>query len=161
MNRPTEHEVRLAWRILSWVGMIEHLSRTRASRALEAIGLPFPQFVVLNHFQWRPGEPQTVSRIAGALQQPQPGITKTVQKVIARRFVRARTSPSDGRSKELFITPKGLEAHGKALEGLVPAYRDLFAGWNPAEMEDLFAKLDRLKSWLDTTGREGPPIPDL
>ncbi len=154
MNRPTENEVRLAWRILSWIGMIEQLSRTRASRELAAIGLPFAQFVALNHLQWRPDEPQTVTKIAAALQQPQPGVTKTVQKLIARKFVRTRPSPDDARSKELFITPKGLEVHRKALQSLVPSYRDLFATWSEADMEELFAKLDRMKVWLDTKGRE-------
>jgi len=154
VNRPTEDEVRLAWRILSWIGMIEHLSRTRASRGLAAVGLPFAQFVVLNHLQWRPNETQTVSRIAVALQQPQPGVTKTVQKLIAKKYVRARPSPDDARSKELFITPKGIEVHRKALHSLVPSYQDLFASWSEVEMEDLFQKLDRLKGWLDTKGRE-------
>jgi len=153
MNRPSESEVRLVWRILSWIGMIEQLSRTRASRELAAIGLPFAQFVALNHLQWRPDEPRTITRIAAALQQPQPGVTKTFQKLIARKFVRVRPSPSDARSKELFITPKGLEVHRKALQSLVPAYQDLFASWSEGEMEDLFAKLDRLKVWLDTKGR--------
>jgi DNA-binding MarR family transcriptional regulator len=154
MNRPTENEIRLVWRILSWIGMIEQLSNARASRALAAIDLPFSQFVILNHFSWRPDEAKTVTSIASALQQPQPGITKTVQKLIARRFLRARPSARDGRSKELFVAPKGIEIHRKAIQTLVPVYSDLFEPWTEGEMEDLLAKLDRLKVWLDTKGRE-------
>lgn len=152
-GRPTENEVRLGWRILSWIGMIEHLSTARASRALAAIGLPFPQFVILNHFSWRPEEAKTVTAIAAALQQPQPGVTKSVQKMIARRLLRARASARDGRSKELFPTAKGLDMHAKAIKTLVPVYREMFEPWTESEMADLLAKLDRLKVWLDTKGR--------
>ena len=154
MNRPTEIEVRLVWRILSWIGIINQLSDARTARALAAVRLPFPQFVLLNHFAFRPQEARTVGGIASAMQQPQPGITKTVQKLIDRRYVRAVPSPSDKRSKRLFITPKGLEAHESAIQTLVPVYRDLFVSWTESDMNDLLARLDPLKVWLDTKGRE-------
>ena len=153
MKRPSENEVRLVWRILTWIGIINQLSDARASRALQAFKLPFPQFVILNHFSHRPEEAKTVSGIASALQQPQPGVTKTVQKLIGRRYVRAVPSPGDGRSKQLFVTQKGLEAQASAIQALVPVYRDLFEPWSESEMEDLAGKLDRLKVWLDTKGR--------
>ena len=154
MNRPTENEVRLVWRILSWIGIINQLSDARTARALTAIKLPYPQFVLLNHFAFRPNEARTVGGIASAMQQPQPGITKTVKKLIERRYVRAVPSPSDKRSKRLFITPKGLEMHESAIQTLVPVYRDVFALWSEADMTDLLARLDPLKVWLDSKGRE-------
>jgi DNA-binding MarR family transcriptional regulator len=154
MNRPTENEVRLVWRILSWIGIINQLSDTRSARALAAIKLPYPQFVLLNHFAFRPNEARTVGGIASAMQQPQPGISKTVKKLIERRFVRAAPSPDDRRSKRLFITPKGLEMHESAIQTLVPAYRDMFQSLSEADMTELLARLDPLKVWLDTKGRE-------
>jgi DNA-binding MarR family transcriptional regulator len=154
MKRPSENEVRLVWRIMTWIGIINQLSDARATRALAAFKLPFPQFVILNHFSHRPEEARTVSGVASAMQQPQPGVSKTVQKLIARRFVRAAPAPGDGRSKQLFITAKGLEAHASAIQALVPVYRDMFEPWSESEMEELAAKLDRLKVWLDTKGRE-------
>ena len=154
MARPTESEIRLSVQILTWIGIINQLSETRSARALAALRLPYPQFVLLIHFSHRPDAARTVTGVAAAMQQPQPGITKTIQKLLARKFLRAAPAPSDGRSKLLYLTPKGLEMYGRAIATLAPVYRDLFEPWSEAEMTELIAKLDRLKVWLDTKGRE-------
>ncbi len=154
MARPTESDIRLGAKILTWIGIINQLSSTRITRALSALKLPYPQFVLLIHFSHRPEEAQTVTGVASAMQQPQPGVTKTIQKMLAKKLLRAAPSPDDARSKLLHLTPKGAEMHQRALAALVPTFRDLFEPWNEAEMNDLIAKLDRLKVWLDTKGRE-------
>jgi len=154
MARPTESEVRLGSQILTWIGIIDQLSEARSTRALAALRLPYPQFVLLSHFSRQPDIAHTVTRVAAAMQQPQPGVTKTIQKLIARKFLRAAPAPDDGRSKLLYLTPKGLEMYGRAIAALVPVYRDLFEPWSETEMAELIIKLDRLKDWLDTKGRE-------
>jgi DNA-binding MarR family transcriptional regulator len=154
MARPTESDIRLGAKILTWIGIINQLSSTRITRALAALKLPYPQFVLLIHFSHRPEEPQTVTGVASAMQQPQPGITKTIQKMLTKKLLRAAPAPGDARSKLLYLTPKGIETHHRALAALVPTFRDLFEPWNEADMSDLIAKLDRLKVWLDTKGRE-------
>ena len=73
MARITESQAALGWRIFNWIGIINQLSTARASRTLAELKLPFPQFVMLNHFSHRPNEPKTVTSVASALQQPQPG----------------------------------------------------------------------------------------
>jgi DNA-binding MarR family transcriptional regulator len=154
MARVTEAQAQLGWRIFNWVGIINQLATTRAARTLAELKLPFPQFVMLNHFIHRPQEAKTVGSIAAAMQQPQPGVTKTVQKLIARKLLRADPAPGDGRSKLLTITPKGLELHARAVAAFVPSFGDVFQGWDDSEMEQLAQQLDRLKVWLDTKGRE-------
>ena len=86
-------------RIFNWIGIINQLSTTRISRALPPLKLPFPQFVLLIHFSHRPEEAKTVTGVAAAMQQPQPGITKTIQKMLARKLLRAAPAPGDARSK--------------------------------------------------------------
>jgi len=154
MARLTESQAALGWRIFNWIGIINQLSTARAERTLADLKLPFPQFVMLNHFSHRPHEAKTVTGVASALQQPQPGVTKTVQKLITRKFLKADPAPGDARSKLLTITPKGLEIHARAVAAFVPKFAEVYAGWNDAEMAELYAKLDRLKAWLDTKGRE-------
>ena len=80
----------LAFRIVNWIGMINQLATTEGNRVLKAIGLALPLFVMLNHFSHRPDEARTVTSIARALQQPQPGVPKTVQKLVALGFLRER-----------------------------------------------------------------------
>ena len=97
----------LAFRIVNWIGIIDQLASTEANRVLRPLGLQLPQFVMLNHFSHRPDEAKTVTSIARALQQPQPGVTKTVQKLVAKGWLRERSSEGDGRSKLLMLTPAG------------------------------------------------------
>ena len=154
MARLTDSDIRLGAKILTWIGIIDQLSTTRITRALAPLKLPYPQFVLLVHFSHRSEEPQTVMRVASAMQQPQPGITKTIQKMLTKKLVRAVAAPDDARSKLLYLTPKGVETHAKAMAALVPVFRELFEPWSEEDMNDLIGKLDRLKAWLDTKGRE-------
>lgn len=154
MARLTDSDIRLGAKILTWIGIIDQLSTTRITRALTPLKLPYPQFVLLVHFSHRPEEPQTVMRVASAMQQPQPGITKTIQKMLTKKLLRSTAAPDDARSKLLYLTPKGSETHAKAVAALAPAFRELFEPWSEDDMNDLIGKLDRLKVWLDTKGRE-------
>jgi DNA-binding MarR family transcriptional regulator len=81
-------------------------------------------------------------------------VTKTVQKLLGRKFLKAEPDPSDKRSKLLTITPKGLEIHQRAVVAFVPRFAESFDGWDEAEMQGFFQQLDRLKVWLDSKGRE-------
>ena len=85
MARITESQAQVGWRIFNWIGIIDQLATARAEHTLADLKLPFPQFVMLNHFSHRPHEAKTVTAVASALQQPQPGVTKTIQKLIAPR----------------------------------------------------------------------------
>ncbi|MEQ1752928.1 MAG: MarR family winged helix-turn-helix transcriptional regulator [Micropepsaceae bacterium] len=154
MARPPESQAQLGWRIFNWIGIINQLATHRAEASLGELKLPIAQFTMLNHFSHRPHEAKTVTGVAAAMQQPQPGITKTIQKLIARKLLKSDPAPDDKRSKLLTITPKGLELHARAVALFVPRFAEALEDWNEAELEQLFARLDKLKVWLDTKGRE-------
>lgn len=142
----------LPFRIVNWIGIIDQLAGSAANRLLAPLDLPLPQFIVLNHFSYRPGEAgggHTIMALARALQQPQPGITKTVRKLLDKGFLTERANPRDGRSKLLQMTPEGRVAHQAAIAALMPELARAFEGWSPEAMQRLFADLDRLKLWLD------------
>lgn len=143
----------LPFRIINWIGIIEQLASSAANRVLAPLDLPLPQFILLNHLTNRPGTAaggHTIMAVANALQQPQPGITKTVQKLVDKGFLAERAHPQDGRSKLLRMTPKGVAAHQAAIAALMPELGRAFDGWSAKEMQRLFADLDRLKIWFDT-----------
>ena len=139
----------LPFRIVNWIGIIDQLASTEANRALRPIGLQMPQFVLLNHFSHRPDETKTVTGVARALQQPQPGVTKNVQKLVAKGWLRQRTNGGDGRSKLLVLTPAGLAKHRAAVAALAPGLARAFGDWPERDQRSLFAMLDRLKLWFD------------
>ncbi|MBX9942829.1 MAG: MarR family winged helix-turn-helix transcriptional regulator [Reyranella sp.] len=139
----------LAFRIVNWIGIIDQLASTEANRALRPLGLQLPHFILLNHFSHRPDDTKTVTGIARALQQPQPGVTKNVQKLVAKGWLRERIHGDDGRSKLLVMTPAGQAKHRAAIAALTPGLARAFAEWPEKDQRTLFALLDRLKLWFD------------
>jgi DNA-binding MarR family transcriptional regulator len=154
MQRPTPTEIDAVSKIFTWIGIINQLSRARITRALKSTDLPYPQFVLLTHFNHRPKEAKTITGIARAMQQPQPGVTKTVQKLIKKDFLRMEESREDARARLIYLTPKGQRAIERAVMLLVPLFKDTFEDWSEEEMQDLITRLDKLKVWMDTKGRE-------
>ncbi len=140
----------LPFRIVNWIGIIDQLTSTEANRALKSLGLQLPHFVLLNHFSRRPDEARTVTGVARALQQPQPGVTKNVQKLVAKGWLREGVNGGDGRSKLLVLTPAGLAKHRAAVAALMPGLTRAFADWSEKDLRTLFALLDRLKLWFDS-----------
>ena len=139
----------LSFRILTWIGIINQLSVTKANRLLGDLGLPWPQFQLLNHFSHRPDEAKTVMSIAQAMQQNQPAVSKTVKAMVQAGLLREAPAPGDGRSKLLYLTERGRATHGGAVEALMPTLREAFAGWTDDDKHALMAGLDRLKLWFD------------
>lgn len=139
----------IRFRILTWIGIIEQLAATKAGRVLRDIDLSFPQFVMLSHFSHRPDEGKTVTEVARALQQPQPGVTKTIAKLCEGGYLEAQPNPEDGRSKTLFLTPAGKRAFRRAVDLFAPVLEPVFRDWDRDDLDRLFADLDRIKIYLD------------
>ncbi|WP_161973909.1 MarR family winged helix-turn-helix transcriptional regulator [Hwanghaeella grinnelliae] len=139
----------LGFKIVTWIGIIEQLARTKANRELTETGLPWNQFVLLNHFSHRPAEGKTVTGVARAMQQQQPGVTKTMKSMVDAGLLRIEPDAKDGRIKRHFITDIGQKSHAEAVQRLLPEISQMFQNWTGDEMADLFGLLDRLKIWLD------------
>ncbi|NWH08395.1 MAG: winged helix DNA-binding protein [Alphaproteobacteria bacterium] len=146
------------YRLLATIGIIHQLASTRAGRVLAPLKLTMAQFAILSHFHWRADEPKRVAAVARAMQQNQPAVTKTIQKLLEAKLLRASADAADRRSMLLFLTPKGKAFFQRALMRLEPQFAAMFETWTQAELADLGAKLDRLKVWLDTKGREEPGV---
>lgn len=148
----------LAFRIVNWIGILDQLTSTEANRLLKPLGLGLPQFALLNHFSHRPDQLRTVTDIARALQQPQPGVTKTVQKLVDKGWLSERANGHDGRSKLLVLTASGKAKHRAAIAALMPVVSRAFADWSARDQQTLFTLLDRLKVWFDRD-RDPPKEP--
>jgi len=139
----------LGFRIVNWIGIIEQLARNKANRELAETGLPWNQFILLNHFSHRPAEGKTVTGVARAMQQQQPGVTKTMKAMVDAGLLRHEPDPGDGRIKRHFITDFGKHRHREAVKCILPGIGWLFQDWTEDEMTKLFGQLDRLKVRLD------------
>lgn len=138
---------RLQWELLTSFGIISQLMEERARQLLPA-NLPRPLFSILNHFIRVDGE-KTVTDVARAFQVPQPGMTKSVRKLIERGYLVAETDAVDARRKRLFITEEGRAAHFDALQRLGPDADLIFRDWTTDDMVSLQGLVFRLRRWLD------------
>jgi DNA-binding MarR family transcriptional regulator len=137
------------WQIVNYIGIAEQLLRAAANRRLAALKLPFGEFVMLNHFSHEPARPRSVGETAAALQAPQPGVTKMLQRLARKGLVAVVPGAEDGRVKRHVLTAQGQALHRRALESFAPDISRAFAGWPEEDIARLHALLFRLKSWLD------------
>ena len=135
--------------IVTWIGVIAQLVRTRNNQILVESDLSYPQFVMLLHFCHDPDREWTVTSLASAFQTNQPGVTKTVQKLLKNRYLEARVDEGDGRIKHLRVTGRGLRARDEAVAMLAPDLSQFFESWKPSEIAELHRLLERLKNQLD------------
>lgn len=147
-HRMLSDRERLIWELLTSVNICAQLLGTRTGEALGP-ELPSAQFTMLNHFVRVPPAMKTVGDMARAFQLPQPGVTKTAQKLITKGFLASHVDPEDGRRKLLSITEAGRAAHMQALMRLKPDADLIFADWRDADLDALREPLFRLKYWLD------------
>jgi DNA-binding MarR family transcriptional regulator len=137
------------WQIVNYIGIAEQLLRAAANKRLAALKLPFGEFVMLNHFSHDPARPRSVGETATALQAPQPGVTKMLQRLARKGLVAVVPGAPDGRVKLHVMTAKGQALHRRALECFAPDIARAFADWPEDDIQRLHALLFRLKSWLD------------
>ena len=144
-----EERVQAGFRTMAWIGIVEQLARTMAERTLKEVGLSYAEFSMLTHFSHGHPPEKTVTGIAADMQQTQPTVTKTVQKLVAKGLLRAAPNAADGRSRLLTLSAKGSQLHARAVTRLGPAIARALDGWSEEELASFFRQLDRLKIWLD------------
>ena len=137
------------FQIINWIGIINQLASTRGNQLLTRLNLPFPQFIMLNHFSYRPNESKTVSAVAKAMQQPQPGVTKTIQRLESNGYLCAVPDPIDGRVKAVKLTASGKAIHKKAVSIIQCDLRATFSDWHGSDLDRIFGLLDKLKTHLE------------
>ena len=149
MTEDTEELAALRFQVLNWIGIVAQLSSTLVNQRLAPLDVSYSQFVVLNHMTFRGENGLTVTDIARALQAPQPGVTKTVQKLLDKRLMKAVPNPGDGRSKILFLTAAGKRLRAKAVKDLSAMAATPFEGIPKTRLRSMLADLDQLKIWFD------------
>lgn len=146
-NEQLSERQRLHWELLTSFGIIAQLIEERARHVLPE-DLPRPLFSILNHMI-RLGEVTTVTDLARAFQVPQPGMTKSVQKLLDRGYLAAVPDPGDARRKPVHLTEAGRAAHADALRRMAPDAELIFGDWPTEELAALQRPLYRVRRWLD------------
>jgi DNA-binding MarR family transcriptional regulator len=137
------------YQIVNYIGIADQLLTTRANQILGVGDLPFAQFVMLNHFSHEPARPRRVTEVASAMQQPQPTVTRTLQRLVRKGYLEVRAADDDARARVHVLTRTGRAAHRRAIERLMPEVAARFADWDARDVDTLHRLLFRLMRELD------------
>lgn len=124
------------------------------SRLLKAASsdLSREQEVILRQLRVRDGISQV--QLAELVNQDSNNISRTLDLLETRGFVRRTTNPSDRRSQSVEITTEGVEAHGKAFFAIEEYWQASFKGFTKEEIESLSTLMRRMTENLESFLRE-------
>jgi len=128
----------LLWHIsTSWRSSIE--------AALKILRLTHPQFVVLATTGWLTRNGHLVTQVEiGKMAGLDPNTNSQILKGLEQKSFITRTPSSDGRAKNVSLTPKGSQTLKRALPTVEQADKNFFNSINESEINvltDLFQKL--------------------
>jgi len=130
--------------------MIDQLAGYLAGHLLKPLRLSMAEFLMLVHFSHRPNEGKTISQISQARQLLQPGVTKIIQRLERKKWLRVQIHPDDARSKFFYLTPLGARLYAQAVARLMPTLHEAFSHFTTEDRSHLFDQLNELKQWFDS-----------
>ena len=130
------------------VGIIDQLAQNRAALWLGP-GLNLSQFVVLNHLT-RLGAERSLVQMASAIQVTKAAMTNTVARLVAKGLLQVQLHPTDGRGKQVSLTPAGHAARQQAVARLGAGLADLGTLASAAELAQALGVLRKLRVWFDS-----------
>ena len=137
-----------AFVFLNEIGIIEHLSRTAAERALPT-GLSMAGFSVLNHMDRLVKDDCAPAKIASAMQVTRGAMTGTLKRLEAEGWVAITPDPADGRGKAVRLTPAGRAMREAALVALAPHFTAFLKPAVLADIDAVLPALQRIRAILD------------
>ncbi len=138
---------RLLFDIFKEIGIIEQLSRALLEVRLPS-GLIAPHFAVLNHLINR-GDGAVPIEMARAFQVPKTTMTHTLKGLVAHGLIDLRANADDGRSKRVWLTPKGRQMRDDVIAAMAPEFSKLTAGFDVDMLTDIKPTLIALRQYLD------------
>ena len=133
------------------VGIIQQLSRALFEARLPD-GLTVPHFSVLNHLI-RVQDGRTPLELARAFQTPKASLTNTLAGLEKRGLIEMRPHPTDGRSKQVWITEAGWTFRDDAIGALVPDILAMSDELDFRLLAELTPKLAEIRRILDENRR--------
>lgn len=112
----------------------------------EGIAVQPAQFPVLIALE---EQPSTIGALVARLDISQPGITRSVAKLIADELVEQIVSEGDQRFREIRLTSAGQELLQRARQRIFPFVESAVAEMCTAPAQDLLTYLDRLDAALE------------
>lgn len=129
------------------IGIIEQLSSSLLEARLPE-GFLVSHFSVLNHLI-RVGDGPTPLRLARAFQVPKTTMTHTLAGLEKHELIEVRPNPDDGRSKCVWLTPKGRAFRDGAIASMADDMAGFARHFEAPVIADLVPKLAEIRKYLD------------
>jgi MarR family transcriptional regulator, organic hydroperoxide resistance regulator len=118
--------------------------RRRLARVVERNGITLQQYNVLRILRGAGGEPMSALDVAERLIEQTPGVSRLLDRLVAKGLIQRERSAEDRRRLECSITRKGLELLGRLDEPIVRADSDAMNALSAREiamLDDLLARI--------------------
>ena len=135
------------FQLFSEISILEQLSRAFLEAELPD-GLIAPHFGVLSHLT-RVGDGRTPLELAIAFQVPKTTMTHTLAGLEKHGMVEMRPNPADGRSKQVWLKPKGRALRDTTIKALAPNFQDISDAVSVEEVRQVLPILAKLRTYLD------------
>ena len=119
--------------------------RRKLSKVVEAEGITLQQYNVLRILRGAKGEPLCALDIRDRLIEETPGVSRLIDRLVAKSLVRRDRSSDDRRMLECFITGKGLELLARLDARVDQADADVLRGLSPQAIETLNGLLSQIR----------------
>jgi DNA-binding MarR family transcriptional regulator len=119
--------------------------RRRIARVVEREGITLQQYNVLRILRGAGGEPMSALDVAERLIEQTPGVSRLLDRLVAKKLIQRERCSQDRRRLECSITPKGLELLARLDEPVVRADSDALNGLSAREIATLNNLLMRIR----------------
>jgi DNA-binding MarR family transcriptional regulator len=147
LSEPQAPEGAVFFQLFNEIGIIAQLSRAMLDQVMPG-DLIAPHFAVLNHLV-RVADGRTPLDLARAFQVPKTSMTHTLAGLEGAGLIAMRPNPSDGRSKQVWITEAGRALRGQVIAAMAPSFARLAQDFAPDRALSLLPDLTALRRWLD------------
>ncbi len=113
---------------------------------VQPMGLSPEQFIILFRLHERDGQVQ--KELVDPAFDDRANITKLINQLAREGLVERQPDPDDGRSKRVFLTPKGRERVDGMLPMVVEGRQALWDGFEPEELDELLRLIGKLEQRL-------------
>ncbi|MEL6999888.1 MAG: MarR family transcriptional regulator [Pseudomonadota bacterium] len=144
---PAEPNPGTVFEFFNEIGIIQQLSRAMFEARLPD-GMIVQHFSVLNHLI-RVADGRPPLELSRAFQVPKASLTNTLSGLEKRGFIEMRRHPTDGRSKQVWLTEEGRAFREEAIRLLVPDIIALSDKLNIDQLTRLTPQLAEIRKILD------------
>ena len=143
----TPEEGQLLFRFFTEIGIINQLTRAMMETHFPP-NLTATHFGIIGHLSRRP-KGETPNQLALAFQVPKTTMTHMLKVLVTHGFIAIGPHPTDGRSKNVTVTPDGLAFVQQNMKQMAPAMAQILSVAGTEQIASLLPGLENIRKVMD------------